>query len=415
MRAPTGSIYEKDGRWYAVFSLPRRKHFPLAHCVDRAAADARRVVMADVLERLRTAGQTQLVEPVLQDTADADEQRLAKIMFLVEGLVNGREKVVALPALMDPLPRNPTFKQFGVMWTSGELHKLFPSHIKNIDQHDNRPRLEQHVYPFIGHVRMREFTLDHADFAMRQPTLPAGSRRHTALLIHRIATLATYPGKYLTHNPLPRGWLPKPQKGKAKSFVYPSEDAAMMGVTEAPLVLRVLIGLINREGCRPTEAGSIEWSDIDLTHGTLNLDENKTDDPRSWVLDPGTAEALRRWKKIAPKSSWVFPPRALPQARRGTDAPFAVGQLGRQLRDLLAQAGVERAELFVSNEKRQRLRAHDLRASFITVSLALGRSETWVADRTGHTSSVMAGPDRNEPHPLRLALDARERRKRDFT
>jgi len=32
---------------------------------------------------------------------------------------------------------------------------------------------------------------------------------------------------------------------------------------------------------------------------------------------------------------------------------------------------------------------HDLRATFITVNLANGRTETWVADRTGHRSSVM--------------------------
>ena len=32
---------------------------------------------------------------------------------------------------------------------------------------------------------------------------------------------------------------------------------------------------------------------------------------------------------------------------------------------------------------------HDLRATFVTVNLANGRSETWVADRTGHRSSEM--------------------------
>ncbi|MBM4364104.1 MAG: site-specific integrase, partial [Deltaproteobacteria bacterium] len=146
---------------------------------------------------------------------------------------------------------------------------------------------------------------------------------------------------------------------------------------------------INREGCRPTEAGSVEWTDLDLVHGTINLDENKTNDARSWVLDPGTAEALRRWKTVAPPSRYVFPPAALPQARRTAESPFAVGQLPRQVRELLTRAGVERRDLFAQTEKRQRIRAQDLRASFITVSLALGKSETWVADRTGHTSSVM--------------------------
>jgi len=36
------------------------------------------------------------------------------------------------------------------------------------------------------------------------------------------------------------------------------------------------------------------WSDLDLDRGVVRLDKNKTDDPRSWALDPGTAEALRR-------------------------------------------------------------------------------------------------------------------------
>jgi hypothetical protein len=32
---------------------------------------------------------------------------------------------------------------------------------------------------------------------------------------------------------------------------------------------------------------------------------------------------------------------------------------------------------------------HDLRGTFVTVSLANGKSESWISDRTGHRSSVM--------------------------
>jgi integrase len=387
-RAASGSIYCSHGSWWVSFSIPRKRHFRLQHCSTKEEAEKRRKIMAEVVVRLRGAGHGQLVAAVVRDLGDADEDGLKTALMIVDGLVGGREQVVALP-LENPLPPHPTFKQFGEMWTGGDLHKLFPGHVKDLDHSENSPRLARHVYPFIGAVRMRAFTLDHADLVLRQPTLPAGSRRHVALLVHRIAVLATYPGKYLPACPLPKGWLPSPSKGKAKTFVYPAEDAAMMRVTDFPLVLRLLIGFINREGCRPAEAGGVEWTDLDLIHGTINLDVNKTDDARSWVLDPGTAEALRRWKKIVPTSRYVFPPPALPQARREGDAPFAVGQLPRQLRELLTKAGVVRTDLFAQTDKRQRIRAQDLRASFITVSLALGRSETWVADRTGHTSSVM--------------------------
>jgi hypothetical protein len=35
------------------------------------------------------------------------------------------------------------------------------------------------------------------------------------------------------------------------------------------------------------------------------------------------------------------------------------------------------------------MRVHDLRGTFVTISLAIGKSEAWVASRTGHGSSVM--------------------------
>jgi hypothetical protein len=35
------------------------------------------------------------------------------------------------------------------------------------------------------------------------------------------------------------------------------------------------------------------------------------------------------------------------------------------------------------------IRAHDLRATFVTIGLATGRTETWISDRTGHQSHKM--------------------------
>jgi len=64
-------------------------------------------------------------------------------------------------------------------------------------------------------------------------------------------------------------------------------------------------------------------------------------------------------------------------------------ELAKPLRDALLAAGVRRVELHTNGKNRARIRAHDARGSFITVALAVGRSETWVCDRTGHASSVM--------------------------
>jgi hypothetical protein len=45
-------------------------------------------------------------------------------------------------------------------------------------------------------------------------------------------------------------------------------------------------------------ATSLRWCDLDLKHGTVRLDANKTDEPCTWVLDAGVRRALERYKKI---------------------------------------------------------------------------------------------------------------------
>jgi hypothetical protein len=81
-----------------------------------------------------------------------------------------------------------------------------------------------------------------------------------------------------------------------------------------------------------------------------------------------------------------------PEGAQPADEVFAGLDLPRAaeaLRSDLATAGIDRPELFERSAARRPLRVHDLRATFVTLALAAGRSETWVADRTGHRSSVM--------------------------
>lgn len=55
----------------------------------------------------------------------------------------------------------------------------------------------------------------------------------------------------------------------------------------------------------------------------------------------------------------------------------------------LREAKIKRAKLFESSDARQQIRMHDLRATFVTLSLANGKTEAWITDRTGHKSSQM--------------------------
>jgi hypothetical protein len=67
--------------------------------------------------------------------------------------------------------------------------------------------------------------------------------------------------------------------------------------------------------------------------------------------------------------------------------PLVLDRIAADLRKHLKVAGVTRTE--PRNANRQPIRAHDLRATMVTISLANGRSEAWVADRTGHRTSTM--------------------------
>jgi integrase len=119
--------------------------------------------------------------------------------------------------------------------------------------------------------------------------------------------------------------------------------------------------------------------------GVLVLDRNKTDEPRSWPLDPGCARALRLWHEHFTHGK-AASGAVLTDKARETVNRYGAASL---LRDSLQLAGVNRPQLFEHNETRIALRAHDLRAGFVTVSLATGKTESWVTDRTGHRSSQM--------------------------
>ena len=190
-----------------------------------------------------------------------------------------------------------------------------------------------------------------------------GTRRHYAQLINRVLALAVYPCRHIAANPLPRGFMPKVGKPPAYPFLYPDEDRKLMAQTTVPLAYRVLYGFLAREGMRVSEALGLQFSHLDLERGAVSLDKNKTDDPRTWALDPGVVEALRDWKRRHPDDEpgdHLF---------REIWKPYLLPEI---LRDHLKVAGVTRAELFERSAARRPIRVHDLRATMITTWLAAG-------------------------------------------
>ena len=106
--------------------------------------------------------------------------------------------------------------------------------------------------------------------------------------------------------------------------------------------------------------------------------------PGAWALDPSVVRALKKWKEIAPPDSKLG---GIVFAENGKT--IGVEHLANTFRGHLDGVPGIRAQLFSKGTNRSPIRIHDLRATFVTLALATGRTETWVADRTGHKSSAM--------------------------
>lgn len=289
-----------------------------------------------------------------------------------------------------PAATTKTFGEVADMWTSGELALDYPDYVAAKKTADVDAARLRHICKTIGTVAIDAFTLEDAERAMRalpESAKTSTTRRHYAQLIHRVLGLACYPLRLRTSQPLPRGFLPKANKATAEQWLRPDEEARLVSSPAVPLSRRILWGFLAREGTRgPSEAAQLVWSNVDLARGIVTLDENKTDNPRAWTLDKSVVRALQRYKD-------EHHPNAEPTAR------VFVDECGEKLttergfaqvfRADLQAAGVDRAELFSRSKARNPIRAHDLRATFATVKLATGKSETWVMDRTGHTTSLM--------------------------
>lgn len=363
-----------------------RETFAMPSVKTPAEAEERSALLASMARSFRRAGviDSRDARRLLETAAGCAAGLLPGVLQVAGELTGGKLEDASAPPV-------PSFQSLGRDWTGGMLHERYPDHVKLKDYDLDASRLEKLYAIDVGGIRLGDvpidaFTLDHGQKAMSglpEEAKRPGTRRQYAQLLNRVLALAVYPCRLLKASPLPKGFLPKIGKPPTYPYLYPSEDAALAGCGDVPLARRVLFAFLAREGCRVGEAARLKVADVDLERGAIKLDENKTDDPRDWALDPGVTRALRGWvaERGAARADWLF----VDEHGR----PLSDESLASELREDLRRAGVSRTELLEAGKNRQPIRVHDLRGTFITLALANGRSETWVADRTGHTSSQM--------------------------
>ncbi len=337
---------------------------------DVTAALKRAETMTELARMLTKAGHSEQAPLLLTKLGEADDAKAREIRNWAQKLCLGQARVASSDT-------RKTFRQLGEDWTSGRLASKHPDHVKVKRSVDDDVQRLGVLYRTIGDVPLAAFRLDDAEKAMAAiPARAPATRRQYAQLISKVLNLAVYPCRLLSRSPLPRGFLPAVKGQSATSYLYPDEDSRLLSCPAIPLERRVLYGFLDREGMRLGEALGLTWRDLDLERGMIRLDENKTDDPRAWALSRGVVLALRAWRGNAESCDRLF-------------ADFDASNSARTFRADLGLAGVTRPELFERTANRRPIRVHDLRATFVTLSLANGATETWVMDRTGHRSSQM--------------------------
>jgi integrase len=391
-RKPSGEVrHTSDGYSTRVRVGKARETFQLPTVRDHVEAEARSALLADLAKRFVKAGVIDMSDArKLLDMAAGARADLLPGVLQVAGELVGGELIETQPG------ERVTFEQVAREWISGDLSRRFPDHVGDVTEGFRstvEKRLEKAVFPIIGPKAVRGITRADCEDVMRQLPAPKGAskkgqlsretRRQYAGLVNRVLNLAELAG-YIDRNPLPRGWLPKPGARKRFPILYPAEDRSLLACTAVPLAWRLLWGFLHREGMRRGEAVALTWRDVDLEHGTVSLDENKTDHARFWKLGAGVAEALAEWKRMrgdVEADERVF-----------TDEhgrPVTLDHTADVVRAHLEKAKLARPDLFSEGPNKGRFGTHCFRRSFVTRSLANDRSEDWVRARSGHKSTEL--------------------------
>ncbi len=276
---------------------------------------------------------------------------------------------------------------------------------------DDRARLLGHVLPVIGPRGIVDVTRD--DLKRLVSTLDARARRgfresddgrrksfgwksavHAWTVVRAMFRDACAAKRVdlCVRDDNPAAGVAGPDTGarKAKTYLWPSEFAALVASPSVPVRWRRLIALAVCTYARAGELAALEWGDVDLDHGTIHvhrargskgersLKPTKTDVARRIPIEPSLMPLLRamhaeaKGRGAAPRGSLVSMP--------------ASGQLSVKLKVYLRRVGIERADLFTSDETRKAITFHDLRATGITWCAVRGDDALKIKQRAGHAS-----------------------------
>lgn len=406
LRDSTGGAYESRGRFFMRITVAPQKRPAklLPWCASLDDAKERTHVTQALVNRLRQVEQVDFVGKLVETAANADAAKMADLDRFVAGVEGGafEKKRDALPS-----PAYATLRTVLQRWVSGELARDFPDYVTRKRSVRNDRSLQKHVPDAVLDLPLTSWTVATYESVMAKVprTLSSARRRQIAQLMHRAFELAVYPLKLVTASPIPR--LPKFRREHLIATLRPEHTSTIAKTGAIDLGYRFLWNYLAETGWRLSQATgreelpdkdsgddngvpALKWRDLVLARQVAFLSRTKTTAAVEIPLDDETVAGLRAWRSVSPK--------------RGDDdpifvttdgAPIPYDKAARVFREHLNAAGFTRAtdrDLFPEGDEattRLAVRVHDLRGLFVTASLAQGRTDTWVRERTLHKTPSM--------------------------
>lgn len=267
----------------------------------------------------------------------------------------------------------------------------------------DRTTLALHVLPYVGRLEIASVTRDDLKrlVAALDTKAGAGSYRTTegkrqrfgfksavcawsvTRALFRDAQRAKRPDLCVrSDNPAHDVAGPDTGAKKAKAYLWPSEFAALVSSPVVPVRWRRLFALAVYTFMRAGEVAALDWSDVDLDHGTIHV-HRSTDRTRDRTKATKT-DAARR---IPIEPALIPLLTAMRGEAKGRGPVFRMPSTGKQsfkLRGYLTRIGVTRSDLFASDATRRAVRFHDLRATGITWCAVRGDDPLKIMQRAGH-------------------------------
>lgn len=186
--------------------------------------------------------------------------------------------------------------------------------------------------------------------------------------------------------PLHFGILP-PRRGlsKRRPWLYPSELARLLACEGVPVEWRQTYAIAAYTGLRPNELRVLQWADVDLEAGTVNV--SKAWDAEEHRVKSTKTPAGRRVIPLEPALRPLLEQLAGDRGDRVVDLGVDADRgHGGWFRAHLLAAGVERDRLHHTNETEMAVDFRSLRDSYATWCALAGVSEKAIQRRLGHVS-----------------------------